>query len=138
MLCPAAPTPQNTPLTPLRLPLPTGRFGFVEMRTEELSHQAMLLDKVELCGRSINVGRPKGYVRSHLSYLTCINFGLPPPLVACLTVNTPDCCPASLEKDNGRAAALREGQIECAHVCEPTTTYMWKPAGLKVPMTVSI
>lgn len=39
-----------------------GRFGFVEMRTEELATSAMALDKVELCGRNINVGRPKGYV----------------------------------------------------------------------------
>ena len=39
-----------------------GRFGFVELRTEELAAAAMQLDKVELCGRSINVGRPKGYV----------------------------------------------------------------------------
>lgn len=34
------------------------------MRTEELSHHAMNLDKVELCGRHVNVGRPKGYVES--------------------------------------------------------------------------
>lgn len=40
----------------------SGRFGFVEMRTEELATSAMALDKVELCGRNINVGRPKGYV----------------------------------------------------------------------------
>ncbi|CAD7704530.1 unnamed protein product [Ostreobium quekettii] len=40
----------------------SGRFGFVEMRTEELATAAMQLDKVELCGRHINVGRPKGYV----------------------------------------------------------------------------
>jgi splicing factor U2AF subunit len=39
-----------------------GRFGFVEMRTEELATSGMALDKVELCGRNINVGRPKGYV----------------------------------------------------------------------------
>ena len=39
-----------------------GRFGFVELRTEELSCSAMQLDKVELCGRAINVGRPKGYI----------------------------------------------------------------------------
>lgn len=34
------------------------------MRTEELSHHAMNLDKVELCGRAVNVGRPKGYVET--------------------------------------------------------------------------
>jgi hypothetical protein len=32
------------------------------MRTEELATSAMALDKVELCNRQINVGRPKGYV----------------------------------------------------------------------------
>jgi len=39
-----------------------GKFAFVEMRTEELATAALHLDKVELCGRTINVGRPKGYV----------------------------------------------------------------------------
>jgi splicing factor U2AF subunit len=34
----------------------------VEMRTEELASSAMAMDKVDLCGRAINVGRPKGYV----------------------------------------------------------------------------
>lgn len=32
------------------------------MRTEELATSAMALDKVDLCNRQINVGRPKGYV----------------------------------------------------------------------------
>lgn len=40
----------------------TARFGFVELRTEELAGEAMKLDKVELCGRPLNVGRPKGYI----------------------------------------------------------------------------
>jgi splicing factor U2AF subunit len=39
-----------------------GKFSFIEMRTEELATLAMNLDKVELCGRQINVGRPRGYV----------------------------------------------------------------------------
>ena len=39
-----------------------GRFGFVECRTEELATAGMQLDKVDLCGRHVNVGRPKGYV----------------------------------------------------------------------------
>lgn len=41
---------------------PSGRFGFVECRTEELATAGMQLDKVDLCGRHVNVGRPKGYV----------------------------------------------------------------------------
>lgn len=32
------------------------------MRSEELASSAMQLDKVDVCGRPINVGRPKGYV----------------------------------------------------------------------------
>lgn len=40
----------------------SGRFGFVELRTEELSAEAMKLDRVNLGGREINVGRPKGYI----------------------------------------------------------------------------
>lgn len=41
----------------------TGRFGFVEFRTEDMAAQAMQMDKVvELCGRPMNIGRPKGYV----------------------------------------------------------------------------
>jgi splicing factor U2AF subunit len=39
-----------------------GKFAFVEMRTDELATAALMLDKVELCGRAINVGRPKGYI----------------------------------------------------------------------------
>jgi hypothetical protein len=34
----------------------------VELRTEELATTAMSLDKTELLGRSMNIGRPKGYV----------------------------------------------------------------------------
>lgn len=40
----------------------SGRFGFVECRSEELATAGMQLDKVDLCGRHVNVGRPKGYV----------------------------------------------------------------------------
>jgi splicing factor U2AF subunit len=39
-----------------------GRFAFLEMRSEALAAAALSLDKMDLCGRSINVGRPKGYV----------------------------------------------------------------------------
>ncbi|KAK9824055.1 hypothetical protein WJX72_007388 [[Myrmecia] bisecta] len=51
----------NPPVVSAQLD-PSGRFGFVEVRTEELASAAMQLDKVELCGRHINVGRPKGYI----------------------------------------------------------------------------
>eukprot|EP00958_Prasinococcus_capsulatus_P016235 scaffold1786_cov398-Prasinococcus_capsulatus_cf.AAC.26 len=39
-----------------------GKYAFVELRTEDMATAAMCLDKVLLCGRELNVGRPKGYV----------------------------------------------------------------------------
>lgn len=41
---------------------PSGRYAFVELRSEELATAAVQLDKTEVAGRSINVGRPKGYI----------------------------------------------------------------------------
>jgi len=38
------------------------KYSFVEMRTADLATAAIALDKVELCGRALNVGRPSGYV----------------------------------------------------------------------------
>jgi hypothetical protein len=40
---------------------PDMKYAFVEMRTHELSDAAMHLDGVELCGRVMKVGRPKGW-----------------------------------------------------------------------------
>ncbi|EFN58712.1 hypothetical protein CHLNCDRAFT_50180 [Chlorella variabilis] len=40
----------------------TGRFAFVEFQTEDMATKALEMDKVELCGRAMNIGRPKGYV----------------------------------------------------------------------------
>lgn len=37
------------------------KYSFVEFRTEDLATTACSLDKVELCGRSLNIGRPSGY-----------------------------------------------------------------------------
>lgn len=39
-----------------------GRFCFIELRTAALALAALHLDKVEVAGRPINIGRPKGYV----------------------------------------------------------------------------
>ena len=42
---------------------PDGKFAFVEFRDEEICQIALtLFDKMELCGRTLNVGRPRGYV----------------------------------------------------------------------------
>lgn len=46
-------------LCPLLAP---GRFAFIELRTAALALAALHLDKVEVGGRQINIGRPKGYV----------------------------------------------------------------------------
>jgi len=42
---------------------PDGKFAFVEFRDEAICSLALtLFDKTELCGRTLNVGRPRGYV----------------------------------------------------------------------------
>ena len=41
---------------------PDMKYSFVEMRTPELATAGLTLDKMELCGRALNVGRPSGYV----------------------------------------------------------------------------
>ena len=38
------------------------KFGFVEFRTEEIATCALNLDKMDVAGRQMNIGRPKGYV----------------------------------------------------------------------------
>ena len=99
-----------------------GRFGFVEMRTDELATSAMQLDKVrsarvlqaacdgvyckvvtqaeagptqsaavvqvEVCGRSINVGRPKGYVEPAAGARPS-NIGAAQMFAQTLTTNAP-------------------------------------------------
>jgi len=40
-----------------------GKFAFVEFRDEAITTIALtLFDKMELCGRPLNVGRPRGYI----------------------------------------------------------------------------
>ena len=39
-----------------------GKFAFVEFRDELIAVTALQLDKVELAGRALNVGRPAGFV----------------------------------------------------------------------------
>jgi len=48
-----------------------GKFGFVEFRDEVTAATAIQMDKVELYGRPINLGRPQGYI---------VGAGPPPPL----------------------------------------------------------
>ena len=51
----------NPPVVEVKMDT-TGRFGFVEFRTPELADVAVQLDKMEMCGRQVKIGRPKGYV----------------------------------------------------------------------------
>ena len=39
-----------------------GQFGFVELRCFEMAQIALRFDKIDVCGRPMNVGRPKGYI----------------------------------------------------------------------------
>lgn len=62
-----------------------GRFGFVEMRSEELANAAMQMDKVELCGRHVNIGRPRGYVEPPANMLTQSKLGMAEQFAKTLT-----------------------------------------------------
>ena len=48
---------------------PTRKFGFVEFRSAFLAHAATTLDKTEVGGRAINIGRPKGYVEVRVGHV---------------------------------------------------------------------
>lgn len=48
----------------------------MEMRSEELANAAMQMDKVELCGRHVNIGRPRGYVEPPANMLTQSKLGM--------------------------------------------------------------
>jgi len=66
-------TPWATPVVSCQMDS-SGKFAFIEFRTEDLATAALKLDRLEICGRPINAGRPKGYVSSspgqpHLSNL---------------------------------------------------------------------
>eukprot|EP00210_Caulerpa_lentillifera_P004172 g3978.t1 len=63
----------------------SGRFGFVEMRSEELANAAMQMDKVELCGRHVNIGRPRGYVEPPANMLTQSKLGMAEQFAKTLT-----------------------------------------------------
>lgn len=66
-------TPWATPVVSCQMDS-SGKFAFIEFRTEDLATAALKLDRLEICGRPINAGRPKGYTPSppgqpHLSSL---------------------------------------------------------------------
>lgn len=50
-----------------------GKYAFIEMRDEVLAATMIKLDKIELCGRLVNVGRPSGYVE--MSLVTPLDLG---------------------------------------------------------------
>ncbi|GIL73769.1 hypothetical protein Vretimale_5365 [Volvox reticuliferus] len=67
------PDPANAPpVVNVNLDSAAGRFAFVEFRTRELTDAAIQLDKLELCGRQMNIGRPKGYVAMQMQQQTAV------------------------------------------------------------------
>ena len=46
------------------------------MRSEELANAAMQMDKVELCGRHVNIGRPRGYIEPPTSVVAQTKLGM--------------------------------------------------------------
>jgi splicing factor U2AF subunit len=49
------------PVVECKLDLTTGRFAFLEIRTEQLAANLLELDKMEVAGKTLKIGRPKGY-----------------------------------------------------------------------------
>ena len=46
------------------------------MRSEELANAAMQMDKVELCGRHVNIGRPRGYIEPPTGVMAQAKLGM--------------------------------------------------------------
>ncbi|EDQ87428.1 uncharacterized protein MONBRDRAFT_33340 [Monosiga brevicollis MX1] len=68
-------TPETTPPVVKVDMSNEGRFAFVEFRTAELANAALCLDKFDLMGRCINVGRPKGYIADGYTAVPGLNGG---------------------------------------------------------------
>ncbi|PNW76061.1 hypothetical protein CHLRE_12g549100v5 [Chlamydomonas reinhardtii] len=68
--------PANSPpVVNVNLDPSAGRFAFIEFRTRELTDAAIQLDKLELCGRQMNIGRPKGYVDPNAHLVNAAKIG---------------------------------------------------------------
>ncbi|KAG2446513.1 hypothetical protein HYH02_008503 [Chlamydomonas schloesseri] len=63
------------PVVNVNLDPSAGRFAFIEFRTRELTDAAIQLDKLELCGRQMNIGRPKGYVDPNAHLVNAAKLG---------------------------------------------------------------
>ncbi|KAI7840349.1 hypothetical protein COHA_006131 [Chlorella ohadii] len=102
----AVPDPVNNPPVANINMDPGGRFAFVEFQKEELASKALEMDRVvELCGRAMHIGRPKGYV---------------PPAPGEVV---PDALPRSVreKQEQEKAAAVEAGG---AVAIAPTTTLL--------------
>jgi len=66
----------------------SGRFAFVELRTLELADKAMALDKMEVCSRQINVGRPKGWAEEHAKVQNMLKLNMAQSFAAQLSGGT--------------------------------------------------
>lgn len=73
-----------------------GRFAFVEFRTRELCDAAAQLDKLELCGRQMNIGRPKGYVDPKANLMSAATVGHAQISLAAALGQVPAFNPASM------------------------------------------
>lgn len=59
------------------------------MRSEELANAAMQMDKVELCGRHVNIGRPRGYIEPPTGMLAQTKLGMAEQFAKSLTGGPP-------------------------------------------------
>lgn len=98
----------------------SGRFGFVEMRSEELANAAMQMDKVELCGRHVNIGRPRGYIEPPTGMIAQTKIGMAEQFAKSIS-STPsksvlleNLLPSNeLNEPNARTELMDEVKTEC-------------------------
>ena len=58
-----------------------GKFAFVEFRDEDICTLALtLFDKMEVCGRALNVGRPRGYIDPNMGASALLPGGCAPAM----------------------------------------------------------
>uniref|UniRef100_A0A7S0RLP4 RRM domain-containing protein n=1 Tax=Pyramimonas obovata TaxID=1411642 RepID=A0A7S0RLP4_9CHLO len=93
----------NPPVVNLALD-PSGKFCFAEFRTEELATLALHLDKVELCGRQIKVGRPRWYVDPSTPQYTALMTA-----VTAAANGNPSLLPSALNPQMPNAASILGG-----------------------------
>ncbi|GFR47985.1 hypothetical protein Agub_g9809 [Astrephomene gubernaculifera] len=117
------PDPTNAPpVVNVNLDSSAGRFAFIEFRTRELTDAAIQLDKLELCGRQMNIGRPKGYVDPSSQLANAAKMGQAQVLAAALAgavpapASTLAAAAATLTVSTPTNVVLLENMVSCGTI----------------------